>query len=89
MAALLDATLELGDGCVMVRSLSGPEVFVPIFPETARWQDGALHLSGEVYLPGDRISVGGGEINQVVSEVDDRLPFPEGCPDDAVVWDAR
>ena len=78
MDALLDGTVRLNDGCLVVEGGEGTTA-VPVFPsDDVTWDEDSKLLTwrGETYSDGDAISLGGGFVG--TSGIENGY-FPEDC----------
>ena len=85
MQALLEGTLEMRDGCLVVRpswdDVAADTYVLPAFPRTYTSWDGArdvLTYNGEDYRMGDQIAAGGGWVTPTEGTV-----IPPTCELDA------
>lgn len=73
MDALLEGTLRLQNGCLVITG--DPGVWVPYFPAgSASWDGEVLRWNERDYRDGDQISIGGGEVG-----IGPDAYTPEGC----------
>ncbi|RKN69085.1 hypothetical protein D7252_16870 [Microbacterium sp. CGR2] len=83
MDALLEGTLRVVDGCVVVGSGESPTT-IPMFPsDDAAWdaETDELIWKGERYGDGDPISLGGGSVG---TEGIEGSYLPEACKGDEI-----
>lgn len=77
MEVELEGTLELIDGCLVIRD-EGGYVAPLVLPRTATWDGERLGLGSRLVEVGEEITVGGGEYPR---EAALELGLPKTCPD--------
>lgn len=92
MDALFTGTVDLIDGCLVIRDETTDELVVPIFADRdVEWDGAALTYQGRRHEVGDSITIGGGFINTTVAEatnLTDSLMIPDECAAEWGIWAA-
>jgi len=87
MPGLLEGTLVLENGCLLVEQTSPDReadgrVVALYLPDWVIWEDGALTIGEQTYRPGDKVQFPGATVTR---EVAVEHGLPDSCPD-VSVW---
>ncbi len=86
--ALLQGALEDLGGCLAVRTDDG-DVFVLALAGDATWTEPATLTYGTDLTVGQQVEFGGGHSGSVSDLSARGIEIPDGCPDEADVWETQ